>query len=225
MGCCCSKEAGRPWVQEGSSQGNLVEDGWLEEQPVETTTFLQEAPLSPLPNPFVDKVVVRERSNSSAPMQRSLTSPRMGNKSNEPDTPGMIRYRKKNTSVRRKNSKSVIGPVNFNSQQVSSKTEPLTKEMIKKWLKPNTGFKHLLASQAGRRLFDKFLLKEFSRENLQFWIACENVKDIVDEAEFQQHVDVIFKIYILPSALEEVMFVEWLYFNKLHISRSVLRGE
>merc|ERR1712083_752591 len=52
--------------------------------------------------------------------------------------------------------------------------------------------------------FDNFLRKEFSSENLHFWIACEKLKSITEEKKFNDHVDVIFKIYIDPSALNEI---------------------
>ena len=77
--------------------------------------------------------------------------------------------------------------------------------MMLEWKTPNVGFERLLATKAGRKLFDNFLRKEFSSENLQFWIACEKLKSITEEKKFSDHVDVIFKIYIDPSALDEVL--------------------
>ena len=91
--------------------------------------------------------------------------------------------------------------------QISQDGEPLTKEMMLEWKTPNVGFEKLLASNAGRRLFDNFLRKEFSSENLHFWIACEKLKSITEEKKFNDHVDVIFKIYIDPSALNEVLMI------------------
>jgi len=82
--------------------------------------------------------------------------------------------------------------------------DELTKETMEMWTVPNTGFDNLLRSCAGRKLFDEFLKKEFSRENLQFWIACENLKSVKEDKEFNLQVDVIFKIYILPTAHDEV---------------------
>merc|ERR1712110_165045 len=92
----------------------------------------------------------------------------------------------------------------LSSQLSEDKDEPLTKEMMLEWKTPNVGFERLLATKAGRKLFDNFLRKEFSSENLQFWIACEKLKSITEEKKFSDHVDVIFKIYIDPSALDEI---------------------
>jgi hypothetical protein len=93
-------------------------------------------------------------------------------------------------------------PATFSYQK--TRTGELTESKMMKWKTPNTGFEKLLSSSAGRKLFDKFLQKEFSSENLQFWIACDNLKAIKDHDEFLRHVDVICKIYILPSAHDEV---------------------
>ena len=79
---------------------------------------------------------------------------------------------------------------------------------MESWLNPNTGFESLLKSREGRRLFEEFLKKEFSSENIQFWSAVEGLKSLRGgEKMFRQHVDVIFKIYINDTALAEVSFV------------------
>ena len=81
---------------------------------------------------------------------------------------------------------------------------PLTKEMMIEWKMPNVGFEKLLATKEGRKLFDDFLKKEHSAENLHFWIACERLKMVSEEKKFNDHVEFLFKIYIEPSAINEV---------------------
>ena len=112
----------------------------------------------------------------------------------------------------------------LSSQLSEDKDEPLTKEMMLEWKTPNVGFEKLLASNAGRRLFDNFLRKEFSSENLHFWIACEKLKSITEEKKFNDHVDVIFKIYIDPSALNEVLMICHYVVNE-QVLRSAWRAE
>ena len=102
------------------------------------------------------------------------------------------------------NRSSVPTPL-LPSQISEDEDELLTKQMMLEWKTPNVGFERLLATNAGRKLFDNFLAKEYSKENLQFWIACEKLKNITEEKKFSDHVDVIFKIYIDPSALDEVL--------------------
>ena len=73
------------------------------------------------------------------------------------------------------------------------------------WKTPNVGFDKLLSTEAGRQLFASFLEKEFSSENLKFWIACEQLKEVKEESQFNRHVEAIFNNYIDPSALDEVL--------------------
>ena len=76
---------------------------------------------------------------------------------------------------------------------------------VDSWQDANTGFESLLKSREGRRLFEDFLKKEFSSENIQFWNAVEQLKSLQGgEQIFREHVDVIFKIYINDTALSEV---------------------
>jgi len=83
--------------------------------------------------------------------------------------------------------------------------DSLSAEVVRSWDDRNTGFESLLKSREGRRLFEEFLKKEFSSENIQFWTAVEQLKGLQGgEKIFRQHVDVIFKIYINDTALSEV---------------------
>ena len=81
----------------------------------------------------------------------------------------------------------------------------MTKDTMLEWKTPNVGFDKLLATKAGRELFGSYLEKEFSSENLKFWIACEELRDVKDESKFTRHVEEIFKRYIDPSAIDEVL--------------------
>ena len=74
------------------------------------------------------------------------------------------------------------------------------------WKTPNVGFEKLLSTKVGRELFGSFLEKEFSSENLKFWIACEDLKQIKEGVQFSQQVEAIFNNYIDPSALDEVLW-------------------
>ena len=89
--------------------------------------------------------------------------------------------------------------------KVSAKeSKCLTKEAMLEWKTPNVGFDKLLSTEAGRQLFASFLEKEFSSENLKFWIACEQLKEVKETSQFSRHVEAIFNNYIDPSALDEV---------------------
>jgi lipid-binding SYLF domain-containing protein len=45
------------------------------------------------------------------------------------------------------------------------------------------GFEKLLNDDMGLSIFTEFLKKEFSQENIQFWIACEKFKKLSDPEE------------------------------------------
>ena len=51
------------------------------------------------------------------------------------------------------------------------------------------GFEKLLNDETGLHVFTEFLKKEFSQENIQFWIACEKFKKLSDpdEVSFSTH--------------------------------------
>lgn len=42
------------------------------------------------------------------------------------------------------------------------------------------GFEKLLNDEMGLHVFTEFLKKEFSQENIQFWIACEKFKKLAE---------------------------------------------
>lgn len=45
------------------------------------------------------------------------------------------------------------------------------------------GFEKLLNDEMGLHVFTEFLKKEFSQENIQFWIECEKFKALIDVDE------------------------------------------
>ena len=97
-------------------------------------------------------------------------------------------------------------------------------EKVDSWQDPNTGFESLLKSREGRRLFEEFLKKEFSSENIQFWWAVEQLKSLRGgDKIFRQHVDVIFKIYINDTALAEVRFDAFLHFPRCTLRLALTR--
>ena len=97
---------------------------------------------------------------------------------------------------------SVVDETLTHVDQPEEKPEdPLTRDLIQMWADPQTGFESLLESSIGRNLFDVFLEKEFSRENLQFWIACDRLDDLKDEDKFKQQVEDIFATFIVKNTV------------------------
>ncbi|CAF0915293.1 unnamed protein product [Rotaria sordida] len=58
------------------------------------------------------------------------------------------------------------------------------------------GFEKLLNDDAGLHIFTEFLKKEFSQENIQFWIACEKFKKLSDPEEIRHHANLIWSTYL-----------------------------
>ena len=110
------------------------------------------------------------------------------------------------TSISQEESEKLGNPTrsNFPEKVFTEERKSLTKEAMLEWKTPNVGFDRLLSTPAGRDFFGNFLEKEFSSENLKFWIACEQLKEINEESQFIQSVENIFKNYIDASALDEV---------------------
>uniref|UniRef100_UPI0037E8F422 regulator of G-protein signaling 4 n=1 Tax=Semicossyphus pulcher TaxID=241346 RepID=UPI0037E8F422 len=44
---------------------------------------------------------------------------------------------------------------------------------VQKW---KESFSHVMSNETGRSIFTNFLKSEFSKENIDFWVACENYK-------------------------------------------------
>lgn len=63
----------------------------------------------------------------------------------------------------------------------------------------------LLLFSAGVSVFGAFLRSEFSEENLQFYLACEQYKHSSNNFSLQRRAKNIFTTYIQPGAPREVL--------------------
>ncbi|XP_042337988.1 regulator of G-protein signaling 4 [Plectropomus leopardus] len=91
-------------------------------------------------------------------------------------------------------------PQAADQKQIKEKTDAVaaaakmpTPAEVEKW---KESFSNVINSQKGRTVFGSFLKSEFSEENLDFWIACEDYKkstpsEMVTKAKrlYQQHVE------------------------------------
>ncbi|BHF70703.1 Regulator of G-protein signaling 3 [Sparganum proliferum] len=74
-------------------------------------------------------------------------------------------------------------------------------EQVHMWRK---SFESLLHDKYGLALFKDFLTTEFSDENIEFWIACENYKKINQPKKMQCQAQRIYEDFIAPQAGREV---------------------
>lgn len=56
----------------------------------------------------------------------------------------------------------------------------------------------------GVELFSQFLRKEFSEENIEFWLACEEFKTIDSETKMLSKAKYIYTIFCEPDSPKEV---------------------
>lgn len=56
----------------------------------------------------------------------------------------------------------------------------------------------------GVGLFSQFLRKEFSEENIEFWLACEEFKTIDSETKMLSKAKYIYTVFCEPDSPKEV---------------------
>ncbi|KAM4896008.1 regulator of G-protein signaling 18 isoform 2-T2 [Sylvia borin] len=82
-----------------------------------------------------------------------------------------------------------------------TKAASVSPEEAAKW---GESFGKLLSEKAGLDAFTKFLKTEFSEENIEFWMACEDYKKSESADELLPKAKTIFKTFIQKDAPKEV---------------------
>ncbi|XP_069009086.1 regulator of G-protein signaling 4-like [Embiotoca jacksoni] len=71
---------------------------------------------------------------------------------------------------------------------------------VEKW---KECFSHVMSSDTGRTVFTNFLRSEFSQENMDFWIACEDYKKTA-ASKLASRAKQIYQLYVEEDAPHEV---------------------
>ncbi|XP_004068157.1 regulator of G-protein signaling 4 [Oryzias latipes] len=71
---------------------------------------------------------------------------------------------------------------------------------VEKW---KESFSHVMSSETGRTVFTSFLRSEFSQENVDFWIACEDFKK-TPPSQMAVRAKQIYQQYVEADAPNEV---------------------
>ncbi|XP_070841587.1 regulator of G-protein signaling 8 isoform X1 [Chaetodon trifascialis] len=87
------------------------------------------------------------------------------------------------------------------SQMGHGRKRKISREELEKWA---GSLNALLASQTGVSVFGAFLRSEFSEENLQFYMACEQYRHSSNNFSLQRRAKDISATYIQPGAPREV---------------------
>lgn len=77
----------------------------------------------------------------------------------------------------------------------------LSFEEMTQW---SLSLERLLSSKYGIKVFQAFLKSEFSDENIEFWLVCEDYKKIRSSFRMSSRARKIFKRYIQADAAREV---------------------
>ncbi|KAM9459341.1 regulator of G-protein signaling 21-like [Salvelinus alpinus] len=80
-------------------------------------------------------------------------------------------------------------------------TERLSTEEIILW---SQSLERLLTSKYGMATFQAFLKSEFSDENIEFWLICEDYKKIKSSFRLSSRAKKIYKTYIEAEAPKEI---------------------
>ncbi|CAJ1071782.1 regulator of G-protein signaling 21-like [Xyrichtys novacula] len=114
------------------------------------------------------------------------------------------------------NGKDRGGNLKFLLQRQSSQvtnTDRLCFEEMSQW---SQSLERLLSSKYGLNIFQAFLKTEFSDENIEFWLVCEDYKKIRSSFRMCSRAKKIFKRYIQAEAIREI--------NIDHKTRDLIRG-
>ncbi|XP_023284472.1 regulator of G-protein signaling 5-like [Seriola lalandi dorsalis] len=87
-----------------------------------------------------------------------------------------------------------------NSTNAAAAKRVPTATEVKKW---KESFSHIMNSDTGRAVFTSFLRSEFSEENMDFWVACEDYKKTAS-SKLVPRAKQIYQQYVEADAPNEV---------------------
>uniref|UniRef100_A0A8D0DR88 Regulator of G protein signaling 18 n=1 Tax=Salvator merianae TaxID=96440 RepID=A0A8D0DR88_SALMN len=98
--------------------------------------------------------------------------------------------------------KSELHPnVNLDKFEQLSKFSSELPENVQKW---GESFDKLISEKAGLDTFTRFLKSEFSEENIEFWLACEDYKKCTEASHLPHKAKTIYETFIEKEAPKEV---------------------
>ncbi|XP_039591840.1 regulator of G-protein signaling 5-like [Polypterus senegalus] len=89
-------------------------------------------------------------------------------------------------------------------EKPEKKPEKLQKPSVDEALQWRESFDKLLANNYGLNAFRSFLMSEFSEENIEFWMACEEYKKIKSPIKMETKAKKIYEEFIQTEAPKEV---------------------
>uniref|UniRef100_A0A2K5BUH4 Regulator of G-protein signaling 3 n=2 Tax=Aotus nancymaae TaxID=37293 RepID=A0A2K5BUH4_AOTNA len=120
---------------------------------------------------------------------------------------------------RRRNESPGAPPVGKADKMMKS-FKPTSEEALK-W---GESLEKLLLHKYGLAVFQAFLRTEFSEENLEFWLACEDFKKVKSQSKMAAKAKKIFAEYIAIQACKEVNLDSYTREHTKDNLQSVTRG-
>ncbi|XP_030630182.1 regulator of G-protein signaling 18 [Chanos chanos] len=87
-------------------------------------------------------------------------------------------------------------------------------------LKWSDSFEELLSDPDGIEIFTQFLRTEFSEENIEFWLACEDYKTIESATKLQSRAKQMYAVFIECEAPKEINID---HSTKMTIQKNILQ--
>ncbi|XP_036058905.1 regulator of G-protein signaling 1 [Onychomys torridus] len=84
--------------------------------------------------------------------------------------------------------------------KLSKSKDTLSAEEVMQW---SQSLEKLLANQTGQSVFGNFLKSEFSEENIEFWLACEDYKKTESEL-LSSKAENIYKAFVHSDAAKQI---------------------
>uniref|UniRef100_A0A4W3K380 Regulator of G protein signaling 4 n=1 Tax=Callorhinchus milii TaxID=7868 RepID=A0A4W3K380_CALMI len=89
----------------------------------------------------------------------------------------------------------------YNKKDKNGAAQRLCYEEIKKW---SETLEKLLSNRYGLAAFTEFLQSEYSEENIEFWLACEDYKKVKSPVKLAAKARKIYDEYIATQSPKEV---------------------
>ncbi|KAM9542860.1 regulator of G-protein signaling 1 [Guaruba guarouba] len=96
--------------------------------------------------------------------------------------------------------KSMVPHIESGIKTSSSRNVMLSAEEVIQW---SQSLEKLLASQSGQSVFREFLKSEFSEENIEFWLACEDYKKTKSD-HLHGKAERIYEEFVQSDAIKQI---------------------
>ncbi|XP_076828482.1 regulator of G-protein signaling 18 [Brachyhypopomus gauderio] len=102
-------------------------------------------------------------------------------------------------------------------KKTPAKGNPVPPDVALRW---SDSFEELLGHPDGLEAFTRFLRTEFSEENIEFWLACEEYKTMESSTKLQTMAKQIYAVFIDTEAPKEINID---HSTKLTIQKNILQ--